>query len=136
MISQSELNRHFDNIDGMLDVIAECERELDVMLSIEERPGPLPVIASDTAAPSVERFLQSMASPKDPGALARALAVRIRKSRKAKGWRQLDLADATGIARPNIARIESGRRMPKISTLQRIAKALELSLETMTDADE
>jgi DNA-binding XRE family transcriptional regulator len=134
MISETVLDRRFEVIDSLLDTITECEAALNALLTIEQDIAvPLPVAppTADVPSPTAHRFLQSMAEIDGEGALAKALAERIRAARKRKGWRQQDLADATGIARPNIARIESGRRIPKITTLQRIAGALDLSIESI-----
>ena len=70
-----------------------------------------------------------VAREEDPDAtLAWVVAERVRKYRVESGWRQEDLADRTGIARPNIARLERGRHLPTLSTLRRIAEALGVSL--------
>lgn len=49
--------------------------------------------------------------------------------RKAKGLSQEDVANMTGIARPNIARTESGRNVPTIEVLTKLALALDMELE-------
>jgi DNA-binding XRE family transcriptional regulator len=134
VISRKALHRRFEAIDALLETIDGHERVLDGLL--EANDGPKVTVSvmpppPAPAAPSAEAFLKSMSAAKDEAALAKELAERIKEARKAKGWRQQDLADATGIARPNIARIESGRRMPKIGTLQRLGQALELAVESM-----
>jgi DNA-binding XRE family transcriptional regulator len=136
VISRKALFKRFEAIDALLKTIDEHERVLDGLLN--EKDGPTltvsvmpPPPAPAPALPSAETFLKSMSATKNEAALAKELAERIKEARKAKGWRQQDLADVTGIARPNIARIESGRRMPKIGTLQRIGQALELAVESM-----
>mgnify|MGYP002530743506 CR=1 FL=1 len=45
-------------------------------------------------------------------------------ARKSAGLTQEQLSELTGIARPNIARLESGKYPPNIVSLERIAKAL------------
>ena len=40
-----------------------------------------------------------------------------------------DISKATGIARPNIARIESGRNTPTLEVLTKLAGALDMELE-------
>jgi transcriptional regulator with XRE-family HTH domain len=48
--------------------------------------------------------------------------------RQKKGWSQIDLARAAGIPQPTICRLESGDiEQPKIMTLMKIARALEVS---------
>ena len=49
--------------------------------------------------------------------------------RKAKKLTQEDIAVRTGIARSNIARIESGKYMPTIEVLTKLALALDMKLD-------
>ena len=56
---------------------------------------------------------------------------RIAQLRKEKGWTQKDLADETGLSRGYIATIEEGRIQPKLRTLARIAKCLDVGLELL-----
>ena len=49
--------------------------------------------------------------------------------RKKMGYTQEDISKATGIARPNIARIESGRNTPTLEVLTKLACALDMELE-------
>ena len=49
--------------------------------------------------------------------------------RKKLGYTQEDVSKATGIARPNIARIESGRNTPTLEVLTKLAGALDMELE-------
>lgn len=48
--------------------------------------------------------------------------------RKAKKLTQEDIAARTGIARSNIARIESGKYVPTIEVLTKLANALDMKL--------
>ena len=48
----------------------------------------------------------------------------LRRLRSAAGLTQLELADRSGIARPNIASYEAGRREPKWSTAERLLAAV------------
>jgi DNA-binding Xre family transcriptional regulator/CheY-like chemotaxis protein len=52
------------------------------------------------------------------------IAARIRKEREARGWSLGDLARRTGMQRPNLSRLESGRHVPSLETLERLAEAL------------
>jgi len=49
--------------------------------------------------------------------------------RKNLGYTQEDISRATGIARPNIARIESGKYTPTLEVLTKLAGALDMDLE-------
>jgi len=46
-----------------------------------------------------------------------------------RGWSQTELAEAVGSRQPVISRLERGGSNPSLQTLQRIAKALDLSLQ-------
>lgn len=72
-----------------------------------------------------------MKRPSKKRALARAIAQQVKHARSRKGWRQEDLARRTGIARPNIARLEAGRHVPKLPTLSILADALALDVKTL-----
>ena len=48
--------------------------------------------------------------------------------RTSRGWSQTELARAVGTRQPVISRLERGEGNPSLHTLQRIAKALDLSL--------
>ena len=52
----------------------------------------------------------------------------IRQLREAKGITQGQLASAVGMMRNNISRIESAKHRPTLETLERIAKALKVSV--------
>ena len=51
------------------------------------------------------------------------------RQRIKRGWSQTDLAEAVGSRQPVISRLEQGEGNPSLQTLQRIAKALDLSLK-------
>ncbi len=56
------------------------------------------------------------------------LARRVRELREAKGLSQTQLAEMIETKQPSIARIESGRALPRLEVLQRIAAALGMRL--------
>lgn len=57
-----------------------------------------------------------------------ALGKRISELRNAKGFTQEKLADETGLDRVAIAYIETGKREPKVKSIYKITKALDISL--------
>lgn len=59
---------------------------------------------------------------------ARRIAGRVRARRKKRGLTQQQLADLTGIRRPNIARLEGGAHAASLETLERLAAALETTV--------
>ena len=59
------------------------------------------------------------------------LGMRIRYLRKQKGMSQLDLALESDINKNYISDLERGSRNPSLLILERIAKALDVSLENL-----
>lgn len=59
------------------------------------------------------------------------LGMRIRYLRKQKGMSQLDLALESDINKNYISDLERGSRNPSLLILERIAKALDVSLEIL-----
>jgi DNA-binding XRE family transcriptional regulator len=57
------------------------------------------------------------------------LAKNIIALRKASGLSQRDFADRVGIKQPQLARIESGKQMPKLETLIKLASGAGYALE-------
>lgn len=56
---------------------------------------------------------------------------RLRMVREDLGLSQLELSRRTGIAQESLSRIETGRRDPRLGTLQRLARGMGLSLEQL-----
>ena len=54
---------------------------------------------------------------------------RIRELRKAKGWRQIDLAEHSGVHEVHISDLERGTREVGLRTLAALAGALNVTLE-------
>ncbi|GGL35899.1 helix-turn-helix transcriptional regulator [Caulobacter rhizosphaerae] len=52
----------------------------------------------------------------------------LRQAREAKAWSQRQLGQRVGMPQPHISRIESGAIDPKLSTLQDLARVLDLEL--------
>jgi len=52
------------------------------------------------------------------------LAMKLKELRKQRGWTQPVLAKRAGLSAGYIARVETGRHDPKLSTLVKLAKAL------------
>jgi XRE family aerobic/anaerobic benzoate catabolism transcriptional regulator len=60
--------------------------------------------------------------------ICESLGKRIRRLRKERGWRQIDLAEETGIHENYVSDLELGRKEICLRTLQTIAKAFDLNL--------
>lgn len=59
------------------------------------------------------------------------LGARIREIRKAKGWRQIDLAQHSGVHEVHISDLERGSREAGIKTLYALARALGVTMENL-----
>lgn len=59
---------------------------------------------------------------------ARGLGESIRTARVARDWSQHQLADAAGVSRPTVARVETGQNI-STGTLERIVAVLGLQVE-------
>lgn len=64
-------------------------------------------------------------------ATAWAVGQNVRAARLRAGMTQEELAERTGMARPNIARVESGRHATSTDTLRRIAEALGVAVAAL-----
>jgi transcriptional regulator with XRE-family HTH domain len=56
---------------------------------------------------------------------------RLRQLRQAVGINQTELAAVTGISQVTISRLETGRRRPTLSQLQRLADVLRTSMDDL-----
>lgn len=59
------------------------------------------------------------------------LGMRIRFLRKERNWSQEDLALEANVNKNYICDLENGRRNPSLDILERIAKALDISLSEL-----
>jgi transcriptional regulator with XRE-family HTH domain len=55
----------------------------------------------------------------------------MRKLRRAKGWRQIDLAEHSGVHEVHISDLERGSREPGLRTLHKIVAALDTTLSEL-----
>lgn len=59
------------------------------------------------------------------------IGTRILHARTKRGWTQEKLAAESDVATAHIGFIEQGRRRPTLSTLHKLASALDMSLEQL-----
>jgi len=74
----------------------------------------------------------------DDGEVVARLGVRIRQLRQQRGWTQDRLAAEAAVHRNYLGGVERGERNPTITSVARIAKALEVPIATLfeeTDGD-
>lgn len=60
-----------------------------------------------------------------------SIGKRIRKCREAKGWRQEDFAEKTGLSVTYTGMIERGEKLPKLETFITIANVLGVSADIL-----
>lgn len=60
------------------------------------------------------------------------IAEKLKKIRKERGFTQKRLAEKAGLAEVTIRQYESGKREPKYETVEKLAKALEISAAELT----
>lgn len=63
--------------------------------------------------------------------VAARIGRRLRELRQEKGLTAYEVARRSGIHRPNISRMESGKHVPTVDTLDRLARALGVSLAVL-----
>jgi transcriptional regulator with XRE-family HTH domain len=54
------------------------------------------------------------------------LGSNLRAARKQRGWTQEELSERSGVQAGEISRMEAGKRDPQVSTVEKLAVALEL----------
>jgi DNA-binding Xre family transcriptional regulator/CheY-like chemotaxis protein len=55
---------------------------------------------------------------------AERIGARVRQEREARGWSLGDLARQTGMHPPNLSRLENGKHVPSLETMERVGEAL------------
>ncbi len=60
-----------------------------------------------------------------------SLGIEVKKGRIDRRWQQEELAQAAGISRKYLSQIENDRVDPRFSIVKRLAKALDVSLDTL-----
>jgi DNA-binding XRE family transcriptional regulator len=137
----SDTRRRVAEAEDLATRIRSLEREIDSALGLGRVAASVPeqFLRRDSLVPPPVLSSVPPAPPPSPTVLpvppaevlAATLGYGIRAFREARGWTQADLASATGIRRPNIARLERGSALPNLATLLRVARGLETSLESL-----
>jgi DNA-binding XRE family transcriptional regulator len=93
------------------------------------------------ASPSAKSERRSMAKrkferrfPTRDSAAVQALALNVRRLRKAKEWSQDQLAAEVGIEQNAVSLIENGRSNPTLLVVEEIARALNVRLDELLEA--
>jgi DNA-binding XRE family transcriptional regulator len=90
-------------------------------------------IALDRLAPSVEHGRMPERLDQDPHAASVAFGVRLRELRAEHGLSQDDLANRTDVHPTAIGRLERGSREPRLTTILRIARGLDVQPGALLD---
>jgi transcriptional regulator with XRE-family HTH domain len=61
------------------------------------------------------------------------VAKRLQQLRQRRGWTQAQLAKKAGISRGYLARLETARQDPALTTLEALAKALRVKVSRLLD---
>lgn len=115
-------------------------------LSDVELPNPYEVILTTTRGESVElpwdfvRHYCDLSYRPRMELIAnlerQTLGARVREFRETAGLTQKAAAQAAGIARVTLVRLENGKHAPKLDTLRSVAAALELQVEDLLASPE
>ncbi len=110
----------------LVDTMRGCQEILDVLLEASA-VELVPAVGFFRSAGKDEEGAPTV----DPARLALTIGSRIRAHRERLGLTQNDLAEATGIHRPNIARLEKGVGLPNLSTVIKVANGLSVTLKSL-----
>jgi methanogenic corrinoid protein MtbC1/DNA-binding XRE family transcriptional regulator len=83
-------------------------------------------VARELAGPPAEAY------PLEP--LLRRVGAHLQAARRARGWSQQHLAEASGVDRTYLSGLENGRQNPTLGVLLKVAEALEVNIETLMEA--
>lgn len=123
------MNQHIESALQLVKQIQEIEVELDEVFfrsrTTSIAPPPVDFFSNDKNSDAQQLPIRY------PDNFGQIIGQRIRQRRSQMGVTQNDLAEKTKIRRPNIARLEKGQSLPNLSTLIKVAIALEMSLETL-----
>lgn len=99
----------------------------------DNRPAPGVAISCAKVLPALHFPGMSTATPTTPtdSALRSALAARVKNRREQSGKTQLELAQAVGITRGNLNRIEAGHSLPRLPVFIGLATALGVTLDDL-----
>jgi len=99
---------------------------------VRQRSGNTYDVAADYLRyhddPDYPYYKHRVGGPEEERASAEHIGGRVRALREAAGLSQAVLAKRTKIQRPNISRIESGKHVPSLDTLERIARAFGMGV--------
>ena len=106
-------------------------------------PGGESVVLVDESGRQFDVSTESLRAALDEGYRSRLLSeddserkvvgAKIRAIRESVGLSQMELARRSGMAQESLSRVETGRRDPRLGTLQRLARGMGLSLDQLLE---
>jgi transcriptional regulator with XRE-family HTH domain len=67
--------------------------------------------------------------------LAGIIGRKVREARERAGLTQTALSEQTGIAAPNVSRLEAGTHLPSVTTLKRVADTLRVPICSLLEPE-
>jgi putative transcriptional regulator len=64
--------------------------------------------------------------------IKRQFGERIRRLRKKRGWKLVELSVETGLGRVFLSNLENGKHEPKLGTIKKLANAFGMSVSQLT----
>jgi len=64
--------------------------------------------------------------------IKRQFGERVRKLRKKRDWKLVDLSVETGLGRVFLSNLENGKHEPKLGTIKKLANAFGLTISQLT----
>lgn len=79
------------------------------------------------------KFPMALSIPSADDSVVAEFGTRLREARERLGLTQEEVAQRSGVHATEVSRMEAGKRDPKISTLRRLAKAVEVKPGQLVD---
>ncbi|MSP78141.1 MAG: XRE family transcriptional regulator [Dehalococcoidia bacterium] len=107
-------------------------------LNVTQQSGNVVEIPWDVvlyhAEPDYPYFKGRSTQQRDEQELASSIGTRVQALRKERGMTVTALAEAAGMERPNLSRLEHGKHAPSLETLERVAKGLGMTVAELVGA--
>jgi transcriptional regulator with XRE-family HTH domain len=63
--------------------------------------------------------------------LKKAFGLRVRKLRKRRDWKLVDLSVETGLGRVFLSNLENGKHEPKLGTIKKLAASFDMTISQL-----
>jgi DNA-binding XRE family transcriptional regulator len=116
---------------SLVPVVASAGLGGESVVLTDEAGSEITVSASSLRSFLDEQYRAKLESEDDKE--RKIVGARIRAARESAGLSQQELSRRSGMAQESLSRIETGRRDPRLGTLRRLAKGLDLSLDQLME---